>query len=127
MFNGREGVSQVEIFLKPKHNEDYLEEQRKALKEREVDGCTFKPETLDYKGAGQRQSTHGDKNIDLYASKPKGWFKDKPIKSTDEVIFDACKEDCTFRPKINDGSTMQQAEETNIQQVKGLDKVMDRM
>ena len=42
----------MEILLIPKHNEQNLEDQRKQLKDREVDGCTFRPVTLDYQTTG---------------------------------------------------------------------------
>src|SRR4051812_2470022 len=87
MLGDREGASLVEILLIPKHNEEYLEEKRKAMKEREVEGCTFAPKTLDYQTQQQRE-THGDKCIDLFQSRPKGWFKDKEYKSSDLYEFE---------------------------------------
>jgi hypothetical protein len=45
---GNENVSLVQILLIPKHNEEQMEARRKELMEKEVDGCTFKPKTLDY-------------------------------------------------------------------------------
>lgn len=47
-------------------------------------------------GAGHRQSTHGDKCLDLYSTKPKGWFKEKHYKTNDDYDFEKSKEDCTF-------------------------------
>jgi len=46
-----ENVSLVEILLIPKHNEQNLEEKRKQLQDREVEGCTFAPKTLNYKNS----------------------------------------------------------------------------
>lgn len=46
-----------------------------------MENCTFTPEsyTLNYKGNSNKTGgeTHGDRNLDLYAKKPKGWFKDR--------------------------------------------------
>jgi hypothetical protein len=43
LLGDRPNASLVEILLIPKHNEQELEEKRKQLKDREVEGCTFKP------------------------------------------------------------------------------------
>ena len=100
-------TSQIEIFLLPKHNEAELEEKRKMLHERQVDGCTFKPKTLDYNsGTKQPEESAGNKNETLYATKPKGWFKDKEFKTTYDLEFEKSKDDCTFRPSINDPSNL---------------------
>lgn len=119
----------VEILLIPKHNEAYLEEQRKALHDKEVDGCTFAPKTIDYSStSGQQRETHGDRCLDLYSSKPKGWFKDKETKTMADFEFEKGQEDCLFRPKINDPSTLEALnEDANVDQIRGVDKVMDRM
>lgn len=98
------------------------------MKDREVDGCTFKPKTLAYSGTG-RTTSSGDKCIDLYSRKQKGWFKEKAQKSAQEYEFERNKQDCTFKPKVNDPNTISthvQNEET-VQHIKGMDKVMDRM
>jgi len=49
------------------------------LDQREVEDCTFAPKTLNYKGNKVKVMgvTHGDKCIDLYSMKPKGWFVEK--------------------------------------------------
>ena len=38
----------VEILLHPAGKNEWLENERNTKKDKEVDGCTFKPVTLDY-------------------------------------------------------------------------------
>lgn len=93
-----------------------------------MDGCTFKPQTLDYVSTGQhRQSTHGDKCIDLYSTKPKGWFKDKPTKDSNDYEFEKATEECTFTPRIIDPTQVDSGSGSNVQNIRGVDKQMDRM
>ena len=76
-------VSKVEIFLIPKINQAKIEAKMLEQKEKEVSECTFAPKTLDYKGLAKKQQvTAGDRNIDLYSLKKKGWFKDRGQKTT---------------------------------------------
>ena len=125
--NAGDNVSLVQILLIPKHNEEYMESKRKELKDREVDGCTFKPQTLDYQTSAQKQ-TSGDKCLDLNSLKPSGWIKDKVYKTSVDYEFERNKEDCTFKPQINDAQTVQEAlHNENVQQIRGVDKVVDRM
>ena len=65
LLGDREVTNQVEIFLLPKHNEAELEERRKLQEERQVEGCTFRPKTLDYHTTAQHESA-GNKNETLY-------------------------------------------------------------
>jgi len=69
-----------------------------------MEGCTFSPETLNYKSNIHKSGgvTHGDRNLDLYAKKPKGWFKDQKQKTTEDY-------------------------ELEIDEIPGMDKVRDRM
>lgn len=122
----RENVSLVEILLIPKHNEKDLEAKRQLLKDKHVEGCTFKPTTLDYPSQQQRES-HGDKCIDLYSSKPKGWFKDKEYKTTDAAEYERTSEQCTFKPSINDPSAVQALGSEQVDNIRGVDKVKDRL
>lgn len=50
---------------------------------------------------GGTKETSGDKCIDLFSTKPKGWIKDKTEKSTDDYIYEKEKEEYTFTPGIN--------------------------
>ena len=63
---------------------------RKDLKNKEVDGCTFKPETLTYTQTGV-SSTSGDKCLDLYKRKQKGWFMEKAQKSAQDYDYEKSK------------------------------------
>ena len=47
------------------------------------------------------------------------------MKHTNDYEFDKMRDDCTFKPQINYGVT--QEEEQNVQNIKGMDKMMDRM
>lgn len=121
-------TSQIEIFLLPKHNEAYLEEKRQEQHEKHIDGCTFRPKTLDYASTANRtEETAGHKNETLYMSKPKGWFKDKEFKSTYDLEFESSKDHCTFRPSINDPSNLQALQEGNVEQIRGVNKTMERL
>jgi hypothetical protein len=55
MGENRGKVSHVEILLIPKHNQEWLEAQRKQREEKEFEGCSFKPSTLAYQAAGKKQ------------------------------------------------------------------------
>lgn len=103
LLGNRGNASLVEILLIPKNNEAALVQKRKQLEEKEVEGCTFAPKTLNYHSTVQRE-THGDKCLDLYASKPKGWAREKGLKTRDDYEYDKHKEELTFRPMINDAS-----------------------
>ena len=81
---------------------------------------------MDYQTTGQRE-THGDKCIDLYSSKPKGWFKEKAYKTAVDYDFEKSKDSCTFAPKINDPSQMQNLGDQNVDAIRGVDNTMDRM
>ena len=48
MLGDRASANLVEILLIPKHNEAYLEEKRKQIYDKEVEGCTFAPKTIDF-------------------------------------------------------------------------------
>ena len=67
--------------------------------------------------------------MDLYSSKPKGWFKEKQMKSQDEYELEKAKDEYQFRPKINDPSAVEEILNTdaNVDSIKGVDKVMNRM
>ena len=83
VFGDKPITNSVEIFLQPKHNQSELDEKKRFLKEKQLEGCSFRPKTLDYdQGARTNQESAGNKNETLYMSKPKGWFKDKEFKST---------------------------------------------
>jgi hypothetical protein len=58
-------------------NEAKILEKKKQQIEKELSGCTFSPETLNYKGNKSGGVTSGDRNIDLYSKKQKGWFVER--------------------------------------------------
>ena len=92
----------------PKHNEAELEEKRKMLNERQFDGCTFRPQTINYNvGNKLPEESAGNKNETLYMTKSKGWFKDKELKTTHDLEFERHQLECTFKPTINDPSNLQ--------------------
>jgi len=45
--------------------------------------------------------THGDRNIDLYSLKKKGWFKEKGEKTTEDYEIERSMDDLTFNPITN--------------------------
>lgn len=125
-------VSKVEIFLQPKTSQAKIEAKQKAQIERELEDCTFSPQTLNYNSLAQKsQLTHGDKCKDLYAKKIKGWFVEKIERTTEQYEYDRNKDDLTFTPEINDpvkvSKLWRNFEERKIDQIKGMDKVRDRM
>lgn len=126
MLADKKNVTVVDILLMPKHNDQELEDKRKINTEKEVEGCTFKPQTLDYAGAGQKQQeTHGDKCLDLYKTKPIGWFKEKKYKESVDYEFERQEKDCTFAPQI---IADPQIDHSNaINEVKAVDKFVERM
>lgn len=82
LLGDRPNASLVEILLIPKHDPNWLESERRKKETSVTDGCTFRPQTLVYEGAGQRPVSHGDRNSDLYNMKSKGWVKDKVFKTS---------------------------------------------
>ncbi len=55
---------------------------------------------------------------------PKGAIAEKKQKSTNDYQYEQQKEECTFKPNINKG--VKQGK-TNLSNVKGMERVMDRM
>lgn len=86
----KQNVNIVDILLTPiqQTDPDWIESQRKQLDDKHHDGCTFRPQTLDYSGNGVKESTHGDKCLDLYTRVPKGKYAEKQMKSTQEYEFE---------------------------------------
>jgi hypothetical protein len=58
--------------------------------------------------------------------KPKGWFKDKEYKTNDHVDFEKSKEECTFKPSINDAASLQALAGDQVESIRGVDKVKER-
>ena len=128
LFGDKPITNSVEIFLQPKLNQAELEEKRKFLNEKQIEGCSFRPKTLDYNiGSKQPEESAGNKNETLYMSKQKGWFKDKEFKSTQDLEFEKHREQCTFKPSINDPSNLQTLQEGNVEQIRGVNKTMERL
>ena len=99
-----------------------------------MEGCTFSPETLNYKSNIHKSGgvTHGDRNLDLYAKKPKGWFKDQKQKTTEDYELERSQADLKFAPQINDPEIVEKRLQKNkqgnkIDEIPGMDKVRDRM
>ena len=118
-------TSLVEILLIPKHNPEWMEQQRQLNETKANDGCTFRPKTLTYNSTAQRPASHGDRNADLYNTKSKGWVKDKVLKSSSEYDFEKSERDCTFAPKINDPNRL--AVIADVGQVAGMSQMYQRM
>lgn len=95
-------VKSVDIFLIPKVDQTKIEAKKKQLEDREVQDCTFAPKTLNYKGSTKNGVTHGDRCMDLYAKKPKGWFREKGEKTHDDYEYEKSKDELKFKPTIND-------------------------
>ena len=55
---------------------------------------------------------------------PKGAIAEKKTKSSNDYHYERQKEECTFKPNINKGV---KSGNGGINQIKGMDKVMDRM
>ena len=108
-------VSKVEIFLLPKVDESKIKLKKQQLEQKEMQGCTFSPETLNYKGSAQKSGgvTHGDRNLDLYSKKPKGWFKDRKQKTKEDYEIERGGEDLTFAPVINDPEAVEKILQKN--------------
>jgi hypothetical protein len=127
LLGDRQGASLVEILLIPKHNESKLDEQRKQQKDKEVEGCTFTPQTLKYQGSAQQQ-TSGDRCLDLYMSKPNGWVKEKGLKTRDDHDYERHKDELTFKPQIKGDAYHQDINvDANVDQIRHVDKFKDRM
>jgi len=64
---------------------------------------------LNYKGSAHKSNaaTHGDRNLDLYSKKPKGWFKEKGQKTSEDYEIERGREELTFNPMINDPSVVE--------------------
>ena len=126
-------VSKVEIFLIPKVSQAKIDAKKLELKEKEVSECTFAPKTLDYKGLSKKQQiTAGDRNIDLYSLKKKGWFKDRGQKTSEDYELERGKQDMTFNPITNQYENVikkieKDKTQPKIDYIPGVDKVRDRM
>ena len=88
MMGDRSDVTLVEILLHPNSKgPQWVEDQQKEKENKQIEGCTFKPQTINYQGGATRE-TSGDKCFDLFSTKPKGWVKDKVEKTTDEYTYE---------------------------------------
>ena len=58
--------------------------------------------------------------------KPKNWNKETLNKTSNDYEFEKSKDECTFSPKINKEMSTEEIH-TNVNAVKGMDKVMERM
>lgn len=121
-------VTLVEILLHPaSKGKEWQEQQQKIKESKQQEECTFKPQTINYQG-GANKETSGDKCLDLYQSKPKGWTKDKTDQSSDDYQFAKEKDQYTFTPEINKpGKSTAAVQGGNISEVRGLGNVVDRM
>ena len=129
---GGADVKQVDIFLMPKVNPAKIEAKKKELSDREIEECTFSPQTLNYKGHSTKMAvTHGDRCKDLYSKKAVGWFKDKGHKTQEDYEFERSKDHLTFSPEIIPDEMLKKVSRSlgnsRVHQIKGLDKVRDRM
>ena len=75
--------------------------------------------------------THGDKCIDLYSMKPKGWFVEKSQKTQEDYEFERSLQDLTFYPQINNPEHVEKLKQNlntpKVDTIRGMDKVRDRM
>jgi hypothetical protein len=83
-----------------------------------MQGCTFKPETLDYP---LNQEGSGDKNFDLYKKIKKRQYADRKTVETDEYEMKKAPEEYKFAPKINQGVKVARAE---TKAIPGYDKIL---
>ena len=111
-----------------------MKEKQQQQIEKELSGCTFTPETLKYKGGAYKSGgvTHGDRNLDLYSKKHKGWFVQKGQKTKEDYEMERGKQEMTFNPVINDPEVIEKRLQKNkdvnkIDYIPGMDKVRDRM
>jgi hypothetical protein len=117
-------ISLIEVLLLPgKGKDEWRKQELDKLSQKEVEGCSFRPQTLNYQ-SNNVQETHGDKCIDLFSKKPIGWFKDQNVKTSDDMEFEKVEKELKFKPQVNAGVLQS---ETNVQAIKGMDKVMERM
>ncbi|TNV85929.1 hypothetical protein FGO68_gene4527 [Halteria grandinella] len=124
-------VTKVDIFLIPKVDQSKIEAKKKELQDREVKDCTFNPVTNNYKNNASKV-THGDRCIDLYSTKQKGWFAGRTEKTMEDYEFERSKEDLKFKPEINNPEQVQRLVTKNfdakkVDGIRGMDKVRDRM
>lgn len=78
--------------------------------------ATFRPKTLNYEG--QAQPTHGDKCLDLYSKVKPGQYAKRNIQEPD-AEFEKQKNDCSFKPIINDlGCHLAKPDQT-LDEIKG--------
>jgi hypothetical protein len=71
----------------PKVDPAKIEAKKKELIEKEKEGCTFSPVTINYK-VSESKVTHGDRGKDLYSKKTKGWFKDRGSKTAEDYEYE---------------------------------------
>jgi hypothetical protein len=74
--------------------------------------------------------THGDRCIDLYSTKSKGWFRKRNEKTQEDYEYERSREDLTFKPVINNPEQVQQKlarDFKKVDTIRGMDKVRDRM
>ena len=123
--NGNEKASLIEMLSKPKLKDTaWSEEEQKKQREKEVEGCTFKPQTLQYLNAQGIQD--GDRCQHLYSKVQPGQYKDNKGRDGREQEYERAKDDCTFKPKILSQANYDQHGET-VKNVKGMDKMMERL
>ncbi len=122
--NEGEKITVLDILTAQTNKEQWIEETKKDLEEREKKNCTFRPKTNKYKGnrrpmqnpddSGASESTYenqatGDKCEDLYQLSIIKQKK-KLDKTTEEIEFEKAKQELTFQPNLSKkkGKTQQQ-------------------
>ena len=91
-------VTKVDIFLIPKLDQAKIEAKKKQLEDKEFAQCTFAPKTLNYSGNDGGKVSHGDRCIDLYSTKNRGWFRERGEKTQEDYEFERSKQDLSFKP-----------------------------
>lgn len=123
-------VTKVDIFLLPKLDQSKIDAKKKELEDRELVECTFAPVTLESK-TNQSKVTHGDRCIDLYSTKTKGWFAERKERTMEDFEFEKSQQELKFKPEINNPEQVQKLarnfEAKKVDGIRGMDKVKDRM
>jgi len=119
-------ITVLDILTAQTNKEQWIEETKKELQDKEQEECTFQPLTNETMKLSQNQSIEstGDKCFDLYhLSRAKGAKNDK---TKEDYEFEKNVEECTFKPNINKSNKRPETEPHYVNQ-RSIQETLDRM
>lgn len=80
-------------------------ELKKQKEETELNKCSFRPKTNPLKKPSPKRPIPGDKNYELYEMSKRIKRRQRKDKTTEDLVYERSKNECTFTPNISATST----------------------